>query len=132
MKQNFLSVLFVGATVVVSAGIGLAHHSQSAEFDRTQTVEFTGTVKAIEWTNPHGYVQVEVEGADGVLSIYKVEISAPNGLYRNGWRRDSVKPGTVVTFMGSPSRDPESTHVSGQMSLPDGTVAFRGSGPARN
>ena len=130
MNRNFLRVLVAAAGLFLSAGAALAHHSQSAEFDRSKTVEFMGIVKAIEWTNPHGYVQVEVEGTDGESSIYRVEIQAPNGLYRNGWRRNSVDPGTVVTFSGSPSRDAESVNVSGQLILADGTAAFRGQGPA--
>jgi hypothetical protein len=132
MTRNLLSILLVGAGLVLAASTVLAHHSQSAEFDRNKRVEFTGIVKAVEWTNPHGYVQVEAEGIDGVVSVYRVEIGAPNGLYRDGWKRNSVKLGTIVTFMGSPSRIPESTNVSGQMMLPDGTVAFRGPGPSAN
>ncbi len=130
MTRNLLSVFLAGASLILAASAVFAHHSQSAEFDRSQTIEFTGTVQAVEWTNPHGYVQVEVEGTDGKVSVYRVEIQAPNGLYRNGWRRDSVKPGTLVTFMGSPSRNAESLNVSGRMILPDGTAAFRGQGPA--
>ena len=42
-----------------------AHHSVSAEFDTSKPVEFTGTVKKVEWTNPHIYTQVETKGADG-------------------------------------------------------------------
>ena len=132
MKRNLLSVFFAGAGLILWTPAVDAHHSQSAEFDRSQTIDFTGIVKAVEWTNPHGYVQVEVEGADGNVSVYRVEIQAPNGLYRAGWRNDSVKPGTVVTFMGSPSRNAQSVNVSGQMVLPDGTVAFRGPGPGAN
>jgi hypothetical protein len=129
MIRTSLTVLLAGASLVVAASAGVAHHSQSAEFDRDRTIEFTGTVKTVGWTNPHGYVQVEVEGTDGSISIYKVEISAPNGLYRAGWRRTSVEPGTVVTFSGNPSRSPDSMNVSGEMTLPDGTVAYRGVGP---
>jgi hypothetical protein len=132
MKRNLVSVLRVGAIVVLAASAVLAHHSQSAEFDRNKTIEFTGTVRAVEWTNPHGYVQVEAARTDGNVSVYRVEIGAPNGLYRDGWRRDSVIPGTEVTFTGSPSRNPESTNVSGRLMMPDGTVAFRGAGPAAN
>ena len=132
MKRNLLSIFFAGAGLILWSPAVDAHHSQSAEFDRSQTIDFTGIVEAVEWTNPHGYVQVEAEGADGNLTVYRVEIQAPNGLYRAGWRSDSVKPGTVVTFMGSPSRNAESMNVSGPMVLPDGTVAFRGPGPGSN
>ena len=129
MTRKLATAFLIGAGLLLAAAAALAHHSQSGEYDRNKPIEFTGTVKAIEWTNPHGYVQVEVKGADGKVSVYRAEIQAPNGLYRAGWRRDSVKPGTVVTFKGSRSRSAASMNVSGQITLPDGKVAYRGTGP---
>lgn len=131
MKQNLQRIVFlVVAGLFLSVGAVLAHHSQSAEFDRNRTIEFTGIVTDIGWTNPHGYVMVEAEGPDGNPLVYKVEIQAPNQLYRAGWRRDSLPPGTEVSFEGNPSRDPESMNVSGPLVMPDGVAAFRGTGPA--
>jgi len=129
MTQVLRITLLVCAGLFLAAAVASAHHSQSAEFDRDQPVAFTGVVKEVEWTNPHGYVQVEAKDADGKVAIYRVEIQAPNGLYRAGWRRDSVKPGTVVTFQGSRSRIAASMNVSGELTLPDGIVAFQGPGP---
>ncbi len=118
---------------MLSAGsAAIAHHSQSGEFDRNSPIEFTGIVQSVGWTNPHGFVYVEVESPDGSSLVYKVEISAPNGLYRAGWRKNSVMPGTVVSFAGSRSRNPESMNVSGQMTMPNGIVAYRGPGPLAN
>lgn len=122
-------MFFACAGLFLAPAIVSAHHSQSAEFDRDQPIAFTGVVKEVEWTNPHGYVLVEAQGADGTVSVYRVEIQAPNGLYRAGWRRDSVKPGTAVRFEGSRSRIAGSMNVSGDMTLPDGTVAFQGPAP---
>ena len=133
MKQNLLRSVFLAvAGLFLSVGAVSAHHSQSAEFDRNRTIQFTGIVQDIGWTNPHGYVLVlvEAEGPDGNLLVYKVEIQAPNQLYRAGWRRDSLTPGTEVSFEGNPSRDPESMNVSGPLVMPDGVAAFRGTGPA--
>jgi uncharacterized protein DUF6152 len=125
MGRKWLGACLMGGGLLLATGTALAHHSQSGEFDRNSPIEFTGVVKAIEWTNPHGYAQVEVKGPDGNMLIYRVELQAPNQLYRAGWRRDSVKPGTVVKFKGSRSWHPQSMNVSGQMTLPDGTIAFQ-------
>jgi hypothetical protein len=118
----------------ITAGLFLAttafgHHSVSAEFDNTKPVEFTGVVKVVEWTNPHIYTQVEVKGADGKVTMYRVEGTAPNALFRNGWKKDSVKPGTTVSFKGIRAKNPASNNVNGKMTLPDGKVAWQG-GPA--
>lgn len=132
MTGKLLVVFLVGGGLLLATATVFAHHSQSAEFDRNKPIEFTGVVKAIEWTNPHGYTRVEVKGPDGKILVYRVEFQAPNQLYRAGWRKDSVKPGTAVKFKGSRSRSPESMNVSGQLTLPDGKIAFQGPGPFAN
>ena len=129
MRRNLLTVFLVGAGLLLATTAVLAHHSQSAEFDESKPIEFTGVVKAIEWTNPHSYTQVETKGPDGNVVVYRVESTAPNQLFRAGWKRDSLKVGTVVKFKGMRSRNPQSRNVAGAMTMPDGKVAFRGPGP---
>ena len=130
MTRHMLTVFVVGAGLLLATANVLAHHSQSGEFDVNKPIEFTGTVKAVEWTNPHGYIQVEVKDANGKTTVYRAEIMAPNQLYRNGWRRDTLKLGTVVNFKGSRARSPESINVSGRLSLADGKPLFQGQAPA--
>lgn len=130
MRRNLLPVFLVSAGLLLATGSVFAHHSQSAEFDRDKQVEFTGVVKVIEWTSPHGYTQVESKTPDGKTLVYRVEFMAANQMFRAGWRKDSVKIGTVVKVKGSQSRTAGSMNVSGEMTLPDGTVAFKGQGPA--
>jgi hypothetical protein len=129
MRRNLLTVLLISAGLFLASSNSLAHHSQSGEFDNNKPLEFTGTVQAVEWTNPHSYVRVEVKEPSGKVSVYRVEIMAPNGLYRQGWRRDSVKPGTVVSFKGVHARNPESPNVSGRLFV-DGKAVYQGQGPA--
>ena len=106
----------------------VAHHSRAAEYDTNKPIEFTGgVVKVVEWTNPHIWTQVEVTGSDGKVVIYRVESGAPNPTFRRGWRKDSVKPGTIVNFKGIQARNPASTNLNGEMKLPDGRIAFGGS-----
>src|SRR5687768_4416590 len=97
MLRNLLS-LFI-ATLVVVAPLA-AHHSLTAEFDVNKRITFTGTVKKVDWMNPHIYTHVEVKNPDGRLTTYKVEGGPPNALYRRGWRPDSLKSGETVTVSG--------------------------------
>ncbi len=129
MRRNLVTAfLAVAGLLLATVGV-FAHHSQSGEFDNSKPIEFTGTVKAILWTNPHGYVQVEAKDANGKTQLWRVEISAPNGLYRQGWRRDTLKPGMTVSFKGIHARDPQSDHLSGRLAV-EGKPVFQGQGPA--
>ena len=130
MKKIAYCALLAGISFLLSAPIGLAHHSFDAEFDANDPIEFTGTVKQIEWFNPHGFMQVDVTGDDGTVSTYRIIIGAPISLYRQGWNQESVPPGTVVSFTGSRAKNPDSRNVNGRVTGPDGTELWRGEGPS--
>ena len=64
MKRNHVIALLVRARACFWPRLRLvAHHSVSAEFDTNKKVTFTGTVKKIDWMNPHIYTHVEVKAA---------------------------------------------------------------------
>jgi hypothetical protein len=80
-----------------------AHHS-AAMFDNTKVLEISGTVKEFQWTNPHIWIQVNVQGTAGVQE-WSIEGGGPNNLSRQGWRPTTFKPGQAVTFRINPMRD---------------------------
>jgi hypothetical protein len=121
-----MGLLLASLTVV-------AHHSVSAEFDTTKRVTFTGTVKKIDWMNPHIYTHVEVKESDGKVLVYKVEGGAPNALYRQGIRPEQLAVGTVVTCTNcSRSKSPNSMNVNGRLTLQDGKAALGAPGAPNN
>jgi hypothetical protein len=130
MKRGLLSV-FAGAALLMGSASAFAHHSVSGEFDAGTPIEFTGTVKAVQWLNPHIYTQVETKDASGKVQMYRVEGGAPNALFRQGWRKDSVKPGVEVKFKGIRGKNPDSINVNGALTLAaDGKKLWMGPGPA--
>ncbi len=64
-----------------------------------------GTVKEVQWTNPHSFIQVLVPGADGKTVQWAVEIGSPSLNYKMGWKKDSLKPGDPVTMTLAQARD---------------------------
>ena len=130
MKRNILSIGLVAAGLLLATTGAVAHHSVSAEFDANKPLEFSGgVVKMVEWTNPHIYVQVEVKDQAGKVTMYRVEGGAPNSLFRQGWRRDSLKVGQLVNFKGTRAKNPASPNVNGRLTLPDGKVVWQGNAP---
>jgi hypothetical protein len=99
-----LATALLTATVVLAAAHPLAAHHSTAMFDETKLLELSGTVKALQWTNPHVWLQVMVEG-QGSATEWSLEGGSPNSLSRQGWRSTTFKPGDVVTVRLRPMKD---------------------------
>ena len=130
MKRT-LSIFFVG--VLLAAIPAIAHHSVSAEFDTTKPIKFTGTIKKVDWTNPHIYTHVEAKDETGKLVVYRVEGGPPNSLFRQGWRKDTLKVGETVTVAGVRAKNTESMNVGvASITTADGRRVFGGGGGGGN
>jgi hypothetical protein len=121
----------IGLGGIAAAGIaGLpagAHHSVALQFDMSQEIAIEGTVVAMEWRNPHAWLQVEVESDSGEKTVWQVEFGSANALYRRGWRRDDLPVGIQVSVHGLPARDGSNTIGAEDVTLPDGRRLFAGS-----
>ncbi len=104
-----------------------AHHSFSAEYDRDKPIELTGAVTKVEWTNPHARIYIDVKDTDGKTVNWDFELGPPNGLMRQGWRRDSLREGHIVTINGFLSKDQAHVANARSVKLPDGRQVFAGS-----
>src|ERR1044071_9931422 len=128
MRRNLLTVTSLCFGLLLAAVPVLAHHSFAAEYDRSKPIKFIGKVTKVEWMNRHIYFYVDVkDDATGKVINYAVEGAAPNGLYRNGWRKESLKAGDTVSVEGWRAKDGSNTMNAGNVILPDGKRVFAGS-----
>jgi len=131
MSSKTLIALTAAAVCIAFSCAVSAHHSTAAEFDTQKPITFAGTVKKVDWMNPHIYIHVQTTGADGSTVVYRVEGGPPNALYRQGWRMDTLKVGEHVTVSGLLAKNETSMHV-GQATITtaDGKRVFAGGGPS--
>jgi hypothetical protein len=105
--KHFLISLTIAAASIAGVSTSSAHHSFAAQFDREKTVEFTGTVTKVEWTNPHA--RFYVEGPDPEMESdeavqWNIELVSANVLMRQGWRHDTLSVGDIVTVSATRAR----------------------------
>jgi len=119
-SATFLSILlFAFVTALVQPA--RAHHSVSM-YDMEHPTTLKGTVERLEWTNPHGYIYLEVKDDKGQTIEWAVEINSPNFLKHNGWTSTIVKPGDVITVTGGAAKSGAKTMRCTTVVLGDGTV----------
>ena len=121
-----IALVAIGVALLAAQTLS-AHHSFAAEFDRNSPVTLTGSVTRVDWGNPHIWVFIDVKDDSGKVSNWGVEGGAPNALFRNGWRKDSLKVGDTVTVEGFKSKDGLPRANANRVTLPDGRRVFAGS-----
>src|SRR2546430_17674535 len=77
--------LFCG--LLLAAVPSIAHHSVAAEYDFDTPVEFTGTLKQMEWINPHAMLHLEVTNQDGSKAVWIFQTTGAAALRQNGLPR---------------------------------------------
>lgn len=73
--------------LVLAASPSSAHHSFAAEWDATKCRDFTGTLRKLDWQNPHLYFYVDVKDEKGKVENWSFQAYSPVTLRRNGTDR---------------------------------------------
>jgi hypothetical protein len=113
-------VLLATSLVLGFGGIAAAHHSNAAyDLDHPETME--GTVKTVNWTNPHISFVVEKDAKSGeAATTWVFEVSSPGVLTRSGWTKRSLQPGDHAVFRYAPLRDGSPGGFLQKVTLPNG------------
>lgn len=103
-----------------------AHHSFAAEFDDKKPVTLRGSLTKVEFTNPHGWLYLNVTGEDGKTANWAVETGAPLALIRQGGDRESLAVGTEIIVEGWLARDGSQTVNGRTIKFGDGREILAG------
>ena len=99
MKTAMRIAVALGALAPIAA---MAHHSYSM-FDMNKTVVLDATVSRFKWQNPHSFIEADV-ATRGAKEKWSIEMTSPNNLVQEGWKRTTLKPGDKVKIHVHPLR----------------------------
>ena len=121
-----LAVLIAGAGLLLTAAPVWAHHAFAAEFDANRPLKLKGVVTKWELVNPHSWIHLDVKGPDGKVVPWMVEGGSPNALFRLGFTKDSLPPGTEIVVEGFQAKDGANRAVGANLTFADGKRLFMG------
>ena len=127
--------LGLAGAVLTAAVPAFAHHS-FAMFDYNKEITITGSVKELQWTNPHIHLLVNAPDPKGVMAEWDIEGGTPGNLRRQGWSRDVVKPGDKISVVIRPLKNGDNGGQliranRGDGSAIGGALTGGGDGPGR-
>jgi hypothetical protein len=122
--------LRIVAILALVMNVASAHHPFSAHYNATKSGMITGKIAAVQWTNPHVVLALDVE-SDGKTERWMIEGYPPNTLRRQGWDKDSLRQGDRITVSGWPARDATLKIFSGrEVTFEDGSKRIFGREPS--
>ena len=128
--RRMLAGLVTAAALALSVAPLAAHHSFAAEFDQNKTITLRGTLTKVEFTNPHGWLYLNVKSADGKILNWAIETGTPMQLIRQGGDRKTLAVGTEIIVDGWLARDGSRTVNGRGIKFADGREIMAGTSNA--
>ncbi len=97
-------VLLIAVASLLFVPTMRAHHALQAQFDMNRTINLTGAVKRMDWSNPHVRLYIAVQDESKTVT-WELYMGSPNQQLLNGWKIDTYRRGDVVSVDAYPARD---------------------------
>jgi hypothetical protein len=90
--------------LVLASPLPVAAHHSLSPYNRAMERSLEGTVKAIEWSNPHVRIMLLVPTADGAKQ-WEFEGGSVGRLGSSGYVKGAIELGDKITVKYNPRRD---------------------------
>lgn len=114
-----LPVAVVGVALLFATTHAWAHHALIAEFDLNKSVALRGTLTKMEWVNPHGWIYLDVKGADGKVVNWAIETGSPARMINRGLKRTDFQPGMELIVLGYAARTGKNRAAGWMVTFPE-------------
>jgi len=127
--MKYVNIKYLLGSIVMGCLLSLpvlAHHSTAA-FENEKVIRIEGTITQFRWINPHASIKIDGHPSEGVDGLWTVEMTAPNILQRQGWKRNSVQVGEKVVMFVNPLKNAITLNDGSQGALYVGVILADGS-----
>ena len=114
------TIKLAAAALLLGIGLPAAAHHSFAIFEHSKTLTLKGTVQSFQWTNPHGYIDLEVANGPPGIDRYTLELTSINMLRRAGWKSSDVSVGDKVTAIVAPLMNGQHGGLLLELKMEDG------------
>ncbi len=98
MRQVLMAAAIAAIILVQGWSAAIAHHGWS--WTTGGNIDLTGIIKVVQLGNPHGRLEVDVEG-----EVWVVEVGQPWRNARAGLKDGDLAVGVEIRIIGEPSAD---------------------------
>jgi len=119
--SSWIALVFGG--LLLAATSAVAHHAVAAQYDMDKPGEWTGTLKKMEFINPHSMWHLDVTGSDGKVTEWIFQTTAVSALRQRGLARSgpgSLEVGAKYTVKGYAARNGNPMGFMKTLTFPDG------------
>jgi len=122
IRKSSWIVLAVSGLLLAAVPVA-AHHAIAAQYDMDKAGEWTGTLKKMEFINPHSMLHLDVTGPDGKVTEWVFQTTNAGTLRTRGLARTgpgSLEPGAKYTVKGFAARNGNPMGFLRVLVFPDG------------
>jgi len=120
-----LAIVVIGVALLLASEPGWAHHNLIVQFALNKPITLRGTLTKMEWVNPHGWIYLDVKGADGQVENWAIETGSPLQMTKRGLTRTDFRFGIELIVGGWAARDGTRTAAGWIVSFPDREASGR-------